>query len=295
MGRFDKKAGTPPGESSFNVAKLSAQKSTLPDRDVAQTHAADQSVGSCAIASPARSIESCTSHPSISSSPKSISSIQDYLGQLTCSPSQLPRIFPLQDISPGIPISSASACGGSSQAICSIEMPRRSYDFDLTACVTTYTCLESVGANFELLTHHYFRSVHSYLTILHRPRFLDRINQLSHRANAETSLILLCMYLCAEPTRSGKTALANRVYLTAKALFKTACATKAPSIELVQAGALLSLFEHNANIHGSDLETLRDCSRMALTLRLNALPQERNTLTDEERRRLYWGLLSLDW
>jgi hypothetical protein len=161
--------------------------------------------------------------------------------------------------------------------------------------MTVYNVLDAAGANFEQFTKHYFRSVHSYMTIIHPKRFFDRVTRLAKKANAEVALLLLCMRLCAEPTRSGIASSGGTIYLSTKALFQSISATKRASVELCQAGALLALFEHNADIRGPDYQTLRECSHMSTVLALDASPKSTNSVADEERRRLYWGLLSLDW
>jgi hypothetical protein len=161
--------------------------------------------------------------------------------------------------------------------------------------MTVYGALDAAGANFDLFTKHYFRSVHSYLTIIHRNRFIRSVHGLSKKARAEVALLLLCMRLCAEPTKSGIGARGGDMYRTAKKLFGSIHTNKGASVELVQAGALVALFEHNADLRDTDYETLQGCGKMALALGLDALPVETNTVDDEERRRAYWGLLSLDW
>lgn len=159
--------------------------------------------------------------------------------------------------------------------------------------MTIYGVLDSAVAKFEQFTKHFFQSVHAYLTIISRKRFLERVQGLSQRANAETALLLLCMQLCAEPTSSGVAACAGTMYVTVRTLFNAIYAKKAASVQLIQAGALLALFEHNADLDGPAMETLHCCSQMGLLIGLDALPKDSNSFEIEERRRLYWGLLSL--
>lgn len=214
----------------------------------------------------------------------------------TCS--VLPQIFPLQDVLDArlpSPAPSASSDNSALSSTSSLFDRSPSHDFDLSVCKTVYGALDQAGANFEQFTKHYWRSVHSYLTIINRKRFLKRVQGLSRKANAESALLLLCIQLCAEPTRSGITAAGNGVYITAKTLFQSISVSKKPSVELVQAGALLALFEHNTDLRGPAYQSLRDCSRLASVLGLDAQPTATNTVVHEERRRLYWGLLSLDW
>jgi hypothetical protein len=116
---------------------------------------------------------------------------------------------------------------------------------------------------------------------------------LSQRANAETALLLLCMRLCAEPTSSGIAACGGTMYVTARTLFNVIYTKKTASVELIQAGTLLTLFEHNTDLDGPAVETLHCCSQMSLLIGLDALPKDTTHFEVEERRRLYWGLLSL--
>jgi hypothetical protein len=160
--------------------------------------------------------------------------------------------------------------------------------------MTVYASLDAAGANFEHFTRHYFRSVHAYLTFVHRPRFLKRVYGLSKKANAEVALLLLCMRVVAEPVKSKIALKGGELYKTAKKIFKSIYATKGVSIELAQAGVLLSLLEHNASVGEEAYSTLETCSHMVDALGLDALPRDHNTVYHEERRRLYWALLSLD-
>ena len=105
--------------------------------------------------------------------------------------------------------------------------------------MTVYTTLDIAGANFEQFTKHYFRSVHAYLTFVHRPRFLKQIYRLSKKANAEVALLLLCMRVVAEPVKSNIALNGGELYRTAKNLFRSIHATKGVSLELAQAGVFL--------------------------------------------------------
>jgi hypothetical protein len=177
-------------------------------------------------------------------------------------------------------------------------------DFDLGVSTAAFAVLDDVHTQFERMTTKYFHSVHTYLTFIHQPRFQKRVEASRIKADAEMSVLLLSMKLVAEPVNyalSGADPRQNPVYTAAKQLHRLVRKTKGPSLDLIQSGILLCLYEHNAAIGDLAYKTLGDCASMAQVIGLNAsdtrikfgIPNP--AAYQEECRRTYWGLVSMDW
>jgi hypothetical protein len=177
-------------------------------------------------------------------------------------------------------------------------------DFDLSVSTTAFAVLEEAHVQFDRMTTKFFHSVHSYLAFIHQPRFEKRVEASKVRADAEISVLLLSMKLVAEPlnyAQSGADPRQNPVYFAAKHLHKLVHRSKGPSLDLVQSGILLCLYEHNAALSDTAYKTLGDCTNMSRLIGLNAS----NVKTEfgvphmaayqEECRRTYWALISMDW
>ncbi|QDS76829.1 hypothetical protein FKW77_002943 [Venturia effusa] len=176
-------------------------------------------------------------------------------------------------------------------------------DFDLGVSTAAFAVLDEVHTQFDRMTHKFFHSVHSYLTFIHRPRFEKRVAASKIKADAEISLLLLSMKLVAEPVnyaQTGADPCQNSVYAAAKHFHKLVQKSKGPSLDLIQSGILLCLYEHNAGIGDAAYKTLADCANMGRVIGLNVS----NVKTDigvpnmaayqEECRRTYWALISMD-
>lgn len=177
-------------------------------------------------------------------------------------------------------------------------------DFDLGVSTAAFAVLDEVHAQFDRMTSKFFHSVHSYLAFIHRPRFEKRVAASKIKADAEISVLLLSMKLVAEPVnyaQSGADPRQNSVYIASKHFHRLVQKSKGPSLDLIQSGILLCLYEHNAAIGDTAYKTLADCANMGRLIGLNAS----NIKTEfgvpdmaayqEECRRTYWALISMDW
>ncbi|KIV98939.1 uncharacterized protein PV09_09325 [Verruconis gallopava] len=283
-----------PGESSFTTVH------PLPEQENAQLEEKASTMRSSEAPSTTPSVDNLFvgKSSSITTVSQSLYDVPDRPTSTASAFSALPQIYPLQDAFSFGATNPTRFVSSHSSTFYPFASGRihlsPTNDFDLSICMIVYGALDAAGANFDRFTKHYFRSVHSYLTIINRNRFFKRVFSLSKKANAETAILLLCVRLCSEPTQSGITASGGDLYRTASRLYKAAYEIKGASIELLQAGSLLTLFEHNAALRGFEYERLKHCSSMARTLGLDASARSPYTVVDEERRRAYWGLLSLD-
>lgn len=177
-------------------------------------------------------------------------------------------------------------------------------DFDLGVSTAAFAVLDEVHAQFDRMTSKFFHSVHSYLAFIHRPRFEKRVAASKIKADAEISVLLLSMKLVAEPVnyaQSGADPRQSSVYIAAKHFHRLVQKSKGPSLDLIQSGILLCLYEHNAAIGDAAYKTLANCANMGQLIGLNAsnikpefgVPDM--AAYQEECRRTYWALISMDW
>jgi hypothetical protein len=202
-------------------------------------------------------------------------------------------------------VSSESSSRSSLQGIPEGLKPSLTQDFNLSVSVAVYSVLDGVSAQFDKIIRLYFSSVHSYLTFVHKQRFFKRLAASKARADAEVALLLLTMHLVAEPLNCAQTGVdpsRNRIYIAAKNMHSIVHSSKGPSLELLQAGLLITLYEHNAALPDVAYGTLFTCSGMASFLGLDISQESVSRLGaaavsayEEERRRTYWALVSLDW
>ncbi|TID20151.1 putative fungal-specific transcription factor [Venturia nashicola] len=176
-------------------------------------------------------------------------------------------------------------------------------DFDLGVSTAAFAVLDDVHAQFDRMTSKFFHSVHSYLAFIHRPRFEKRVADSKIKADAEMSVLLLSMKLVAEPinyAQSGADPRQNSVYIAAKHFHRLVNKSKGPSLDLIQSGILLCLYEHNAAIGDVAYKTLADCANMGQRIGLNASNFKMDfgvpdmAAYQEEFRRTYWALISMD-
>jgi hypothetical protein len=183
-----------------------------------------------------------------------------------------------------------------------IPSPLRT-DFDLNVSMRAFAVLDAVQAQYARFMGLFFNSTHSWLTIVRKQRFIKRVAASKQKAEAEVAILLLTMRLIAEPFDFAKTrgdASRDALYQAAKQLHAIIQTSKGPSLELIQAGILIALFEHNAALDDAAYETLANCADMSQCIGMGITQDSRKSRTghvsafEEERRRTYWGIVVLE-
>jgi hypothetical protein len=223
------------------------------------------------------------------------------LGMVFETPTIDDAIFSLPSPSPSA--SSLSSSSSSSNTSLECLTPPLHADFDLNVSMSAFAVLDGVEAHYARFMGLYFNSTHSWLTIVRKQRFIKRVAASKHKAEAEVAILLLAMRLVAEPfdfTKTQGDASRDTLYQAAKNLHAIIQASKGPSLELIQAGVLIALFEHNSAIADAAYDTLVNCFRMSQYLGLDMIhsgTKSKNSYVsaiEEERRRTYWGIVALD-
>ncbi|KAL6815030.1 hypothetical protein J3E69DRAFT_375493 [Trichoderma sp. SZMC 28015] len=147
----------------------------------------------------------------------------------------------------------------------------------------------------------FFNGVHRWLPVLDEERFRGRLlGKTPAELPADVALLLLCMRLITSaPSESSRNGTRTDLHLAAKQGFLNLEMAGVLSVECLEAGLLISLYEINHAIYPSAFLSVGACTRygQALgfggpnTLKLRP-PYNRSEL--EESRRLWWAVILLD-
>ncbi|KAK9242351.1 hypothetical protein V1506DRAFT_90081 [Lipomyces tetrasporus] len=144
------------------------------------------------------------------------------------------------------------------------------------------TIMEQKSDLNEIVAAHY-RTIHPWLPVIHERNFRWRISQLQQNRHAETALLLLAMCMMRQ-TSASNTAnddMQSNLYHLFKYLFSFLQLVRSPSLELLQSGLLLSVFELGASLLNAASLSIDDLY----------FPE---WVELEERRRVWLGIYMLD-
>lgn len=145
----------------------------------------------------------------------------------------------------------------------------------------------------------YFDTIHIWMPVVSKKRFYEHHLHLSFQHRADLALLFLCMKLVADfpskPPESPKTP----AYYAAKHFYIDVETSGILSIQVLQAGVLLSLYELGHAIYPAAFLSIGACARygQVLGVNSNAPAQSSKVLTwveIEERRRVWWATIILD-
>ncbi|KAH0525930.1 hypothetical protein TsFJ059_009328 [Trichoderma semiorbis] len=147
----------------------------------------------------------------------------------------------------------------------------------------------------------FFNGVHKWLPVLDEERFRARLlGKTPAELPADVALLLLCMRLITSaPSESSRNGTRTELHLVAKQGFLNLEMAGVLSVECLEAGLLISLYEINHAIYPSAFLSVGACTRYGQamgfggpnTLKLRP-PYNRSEL--EESRRLWWAVVLLD-
>jgi hypothetical protein len=115
---------------------------------------------------------------------------------------------------------------------------------------------------------------------------------------ADTALILFAMLLLMKGTESREGNSRSGLYLLCSYYFSFIQLVRGPTVELVQAGLLLAVYELGSGRSQAASLTIGTCARLGYILRLNIddqiTPQDSSWVKSEEQRRVWMGIYLLD-
>ncbi|KAL4860902.1 hypothetical protein BDV12DRAFT_180989 [Aspergillus spectabilis] len=144
----------------------------------------------------------------------------------------------------------------------------------------------------------YFTNIHTWLPIVHNQTFQSRLSQMGDAPTADTALILFAMLLLMKGTESREGNSRSGLYLLCSYHFSFIQLVRGPTVELVQAGLLLAVYELGSGRSQAASLTIGTCARLGYILRLNiddqVTPQDSSWVKAEEQRRVWMGIYLLD-
>jgi hypothetical protein len=140
----------------------------------------------------------------------------------------------------------------------------------------------------------YFRTIDVWLPIIAPNECTKRLETISADQNIELACLLLCMYLIIQAPSTGDcgSEMQSSTYFQAKTLHTTLIAAGKNSLEIIQAGVLVSLYEQGHGMIEAAQLTIAVCIRMATKAKI-AL-RSKAGMQNTEFGRLWWGILILD-
>jgi hypothetical protein len=175
-----------------------------------------------------------------------------------------------------------------------VERPR-------TALPVPSHVLQFFGDMAEVVTNTsmYFENIHIWMPIISKKRFYDHLLQPTFSFHADVTILLLSMKLITSMIPEDLENPRTPAYNAAKHFYLEIEASGIMSIQVLQAGLLLSLYEFGHAIYPSAYLSIGSCARYAYALGINkdANTQVSKVLTLvelEENKRVWWGIVILD-
>lgn len=178
----------------------------------------------------------------------------------------------------------------------SLEIPRPSFEIpeDVTRSLGDRQRLRETALQFFQIT---------WMPIIGRRRYFNAVLNPLSPLRRPTSLLALCIKLCCLEIREDGAEERNSLYRLTKKYFSEVESTEGLSIQVLQAGILIAIFEIGDAIYPAAYLTVGACARYGVALGLDKINQDRmggdhnravSWMEIEEKRRAWWGILILD-
>ncbi|KAF9892056.1 hypothetical protein FE257_002462 [Aspergillus nanangensis] len=183
---------------------------------------------------------------------------------------------------------------GSDNAVC------RSPNVDRLFVSVALKKLAEQSVSVDQILGDYFSNIHPWLPVILEQPFRQRLSKLQAAPRAETALVLLTVLLMMHRgARDVKGTSRKHIYNLCKYLFSFLQLRRGPSVELVQSGLLLVLYELGDSSPSSASLSIATCARLGYALKLNVDKGRDHEdmiswMEGEERRRVWAGLYMLD-
>lgn len=161
---------------------------------------------------------------------------------------------------------------------------------------------ELLGDSFSIqeTVSHYFRTVQGWMAILSKKRFyVQQFNPLTQR-NTNATLLLLCIKLIVwAPSTAAKDS-ATPLYTAAKRFHSELVTMGVCSIQILQAGILIALYEIGHCIYPAAYMSIGACARYGTAFGFDskepscAIEVSDDWMDVEEVKRAWWAIMILD-
>ena len=155
------------------------------------------------------------------------------------------------------------------------------------------------GDDIFISCSRYFSFVHTWFPIIAKEELYDRISHLRSSPKGDFSLLVLTIHLVSQIYRQipRERDSLEQLYYTTKGFYSILMSTGRSSIEVIQAGLLLAVYEHHQALHDATYQTLGACARMGYTLGFDKtlsqdiLPNAQTNSVTERQRQVWWGII----
>jgi hypothetical protein len=147
---------------------------------------------------------------------------------------------------------------------------------------------------FKALITEYFKNVHYWMPVISRIRLHNLLSKRPlHQQEPDSILLLLSIKLILSIPDEGKNA--SEVYTITKHFFFLAEAAGCLTLQMVQAGIIIALYELGHGIYPAAFSTISTCARFGTALGLDELSAaDLAGAGGEEKIRVWWGVLIVD-
>ncbi|OOF92585.1 hypothetical protein ASPCADRAFT_509512 [Aspergillus carbonarius ITEM 5010] len=145
----------------------------------------------------------------------------------------------------------------------------------------------------------FLSSCQRWVAIVHKTTFRERCSNLQVHGSRDFLLLLLAMGMITRPLMSGNEpdSLRESMYEALKRLFWDKDSVARPSVALIQAGLLLSVYEYGHGLLNASYVTISVCSSMAQVSGLcnvsqaPPLPRLGTLASQDEMLHTWWGII----
>lgn len=162
-------------------------------------------------------------------------------------------------------------------------------------CIKDVTDMVGTTSSIHATAKTFFQKVHLWMPIISKSRFYQHLLHPLSQRQTELSLLVLSMRLISSSFSSSD----DLTYQTAKRLYSETVSAGILSIDILQAGLLIALYEVGHAIYPAAFLSVGTCARYGVALEVDKaishseLPHlPWNDV--EERRRVWWAILVLD-
>lgn len=154
----------------------------------------------------------------------------------------------------------------------------------------------SNGDGVPSVTSTYFRTIDVWLPVIDADTCVKRLETITQDNNVELSSLLLAMFLVTRPpgNNSSMREMQTPLYYETKTLYSFIVSSGRSTIEVIQAGLLISLYEVGHGMTEAAQVTMAVCSRMAMKMKAVQYRNSSRNIQNTEFGRLWWGIVTLD-
>lgn len=158
------------------------------------------------------------------------------------------------------------------------------------------------GDDIDISCSMYFARIHDWCQIIMKQRFFGMLAMMRIVPNADFSCLVFTMYLTTLMYEESSARIddIDQIYDTAKRIHAMLLSSGRASIELVQAGLLIAIYEHSQALHDAAYQTIGGCARMGYilgfheTLSTEFRCEDRENSVAESQRMVWWGIIILE-